>query len=517
MVKKKMYQRIQKLKKQGYSKTEISTELKIDPATVRKYYNMNPDTYQRYLGDVQERKKSFDAYAEEIQQIYDLNDSKRLNMAAVYDYLEEKYGELPGNEQTLRNHIRYLIRIGRLDLTNRIRLYEKVDTLPYGKQLQIDFGVHKSDQGLKLYIFAAVLSASRYKYIAFQDQPFTTMHVIAHLLDCFDYLGGIPEELVIDQDSIMVASENYGNIMFTEKFSLFIEEMRLRMYVCRKSDPESKGKIENVIKYVKYNFLQVRSFATLEEAQESLSKWLKRRGNGKISQATKLVPLHEIEEERKHLRPLKNSLFRKESLLGREIRLVSDKSYIMVDTNEYSVPVAYRNRTVEIYKTDRELHVYDEKTRSEIASHCISPLSGQRIHNRDHFRSKTLDIDALHQQIRELHSFETWIKFVELNLAKFKRYSRDQCMLAKTHFQEIEDEHILEMAVEYCLENNTVSMTELRDTYQHMLKEHHQEQDAIHQALLRAFSQVKPAAPQVSTRRVADYEKLVGSGSGGKK
>ena len=51
----------------------------------------------------------------------------------------------------------------------------------------------------------------------------------------------------------MVVSENAGDIIYTDDFKYFIEEQELRMYVCRASDPETKGKIENLIKYVKRN------------------------------------------------------------------------------------------------------------------------------------------------------------------------------------------------------------------------------------------------------------------------
>jgi transposase len=509
MVKKKMYKRIQTLKRRGHSKTEIAAALNIDPATVRKYYDMGPDEYHKYLQQVIERKKSFEAYEEEIKELYSMNDFKKLNMAAVYDYLEERYGKLPGNEQTLRNYIHYLVKNEVLVLTNKQRMYSRVDPLPYGKQLQIDFGEYTTKRGWKLYIFGAVLSASRFKYIAFQDHPFRTIDVIYHLLDCFDYLGGMPEELVIDQDSVLVVSENYGNIVYTRQFSQFIDEMELKMYVCRKSDPESKGKIENVIKFVKYNFLQVRDFEGVEEARESLTKWLKRRGNGKISQATKKVPLYEIEEERNHLRPLQNSLFRKNALVGREMRLVSEKSYIMVAANEYSVPQQYRNRTVEIYLTPHEVYIYDEKTGREIACHTLSPLTGKRVQNRDHFRSKTFPIEELHRKTMQLYTFESWKLFIHLNVKAFKRYSRDQCMLAGKYFKKVEDESILEMAVEYCLENNTYSMTELKDTYDYMLTQHTQEQQLIHQAVLGALRTTRPEALTVSKRRVEEYETLV--------
>ena len=58
----------------------------------------------------------------------------------------------------------------------------------------------------------------------------------------------------------MVVSENRGDIIYTKDFKQFIEEMDLNMYVCRKSDPESKGKIENLIKFIKRNFLRIRDF-----------------------------------------------------------------------------------------------------------------------------------------------------------------------------------------------------------------------------------------------------------------
>ena len=323
-----MYQKIQKCKRQGLLKVEISRKLDLDPGTVAKYYDMSESEYLERQQSNKYRDKVFDQYKESILEVYRENDCEKLPMAAVFDYLEEKHGQLPGNEQTFRNYIIYLSDINQLKFNEKIRMYKKVPELPYGKQLQIDFGEHKMRSGLKLYIFAAVLSRSRFKYIAFQDKPFTTLDLIFHLLNCFEYIGGIPEEIVIDQDSVMVVSENHGDIIYTKDFAYFIQEMGLRMYVCRKADPETKGKIENLIGFVKKNFLSVRVFKMLEEAQESLEKWLIRRANGKISQATKRIPAEMMEEEREYLRPVKNSIYRKGSIIGREERKADDDALI---------------------------------------------------------------------------------------------------------------------------------------------------------------------------------------------
>ena len=200
MVKKAMYQKILQLKLQGYPQTVIAEKLNIDRKTVWKYWKMSEERFRERRQSYLCREKSFASYKDEILEIYKNNDFERLPMSSVYDYLEELYDELPGTEKTLRNYIHYLYMTNQLEFCSPLRCYQKVAEQPYGKQLQVDFGEYRTRSRCKLYIFAAVLAASRYKYVRFQGHPFTTLKVIAHLLACFDCLSGMPEELVIDQD-----------------------------------------------------------------------------------------------------------------------------------------------------------------------------------------------------------------------------------------------------------------------------------------------------------------------------
>jgi transposase len=465
MVKKDMYREIVKLKDQGYSRLGASQKLKIDRKTVRKYWDMSEDEYRKLRVSYLYRDKDFEAYRDEILEIYQANEFEKLPMSSVYDYLEELYGQLPATEKTLRNYIHYLHVTNQLEFRDQQRCYRQVAEQPYGKQLQIDFGEYTTRTGYKLYIFASVLSASRYKYVVFQERPFTTVDVIDHLLACFDFLGGIPKELVIDQDSVLVVSENHGDIIYTKKFRSFIDEMELAMYVCRKADPESKGKIENVIKFVKYNFLASRDFDDLDEANRRLSEWLVRRANGKISQATKRMPAEMFEEEKPRLRALKNSIFRKNSLKGREDRRVDDKSFISVNGSQYSVPTRYRNKTVEIYRTNDDLFIFDAAGGEEICRHSQTPLPGQKVVSREHFRQLETSTRQLKDDVLALFTFASWKRFVEQNFKVFPRYVRDQCLLALKHFGESTDQALLGEAVQFCLSNDTLSMTDLFDAY----------------------------------------------------
>ena len=350
------------------------------------YFQMEEEEFQAYRKAHMFRDKVFAEYKEDIVEVYEKNEFKKLNMTSVYDFLEKKYGQLPWAEKTLRNYVNYLIETEKLSLDENIRIYRKVPELPFGKQMQLDFGQYMCGSGLKLFIFAAVLSSSRYKYVIFQDHPFKTKEVIDHLLNCFDYYGGMPKELVIDQDSLMVVSENAGDIIYTDDFKYFIQEQETSMYVCRASDPETKGKVESLVKYVKCNFLNIRDFKSIDEANESVFRWLKRRANGKISQATMKIPAMLIEHEREALRPLRNSIFRKDSLLGRDDRSVNEKACISVDSCLYQLPSKYRNKTVEIYETRQKLFIFDVYSGEEIVAYEISLIPGQLICKREYKR-----------------------------------------------------------------------------------------------------------------------------------
>ena len=208
-----------------------------------------------------------------------------------------------------------------------------------GSQMQVDFGVEKDSYEKPVYIFAALLSHSRYRYVAVQERPFTTIDVILHLLDCFIAFGGKPQEMVIDQDAVLVVSENGGDIIYTHAFRAFIEEQQLSMRVCRKADPESKGKVENLVGFVKSSFFSARTFSSFEQIPAALSQWLRRRANGQITQATGKIPAVMLEEEQKALRVVRRSVFEKERRSERDPRKADEKGLISVMGNRYSVPV----------------------------------------------------------------------------------------------------------------------------------------------------------------------------------
>lgn len=175
-----------------------------------------------------------------------------------------------------------------------------------GEQMQVDFGQTWQEtpnkRKVKLYFIAFVLSHSRYKYMEWLDRPFTTRDVINAHENAFCWFEGIPHEIVYDQDSLIVVSENGGDLILTKEFESYRQERRLKLRVCRKADPESKGQIENVVGYMKHNFAEHRLFTNIDRWNEDGWRWLNRTGNYKIHHTTKKRPVEVFQEEKTTLK-----------------------------------------------------------------------------------------------------------------------------------------------------------------------------------------------------------------------
>ncbi len=93
----------------------------------------------------------------------------------------------------------------------------------------------------------------------------------------------------------------------TEAFRKYAEYRGFKLHFCRKSDPQSKGKVENVVKYNKYNFLRGRIFVNIDVLNGQNIAWHKRTANAKVHSTTKKIPYQEWLIEKSYLRPVMDS------------------------------------------------------------------------------------------------------------------------------------------------------------------------------------------------------------------
>lgn len=280
---------IQKLKKQGFRIRRIAKKLGISRTTVYKYLEKSPEEMSLWMASTKTRKKKLDPYELLIHTW--LTEHPDLSAAQVHDWLLERYDNLKVGESTVRSYVKELREKYSIPKTEEKRIYQAIPDPPMGQQAQIDFGQTKQKKTdgsmVTLNFICFVLSHSRYKYVEWLDRPFTTKDVIRSHENAFQYFGGIPYELIYDQDSLLVVSENAGDIILTAEFQSYCEERKLNLSICRKADPESKGRIENVVGYVKKNFAKNRVYTNLDKWNEQCLAWLARTGNKKIHNTTK--------------------------------------------------------------------------------------------------------------------------------------------------------------------------------------------------------------------------------------
>lgn len=376
-------------------------------------------------------------------------------------------------DRTLRLYVSDLREGYNLPKAPCTRQYEEVPELPMGYQAQVDFGeiwLSKCDGSkIKVYCFAMVLSHSRYKFLWWRDKPFTTLSLIDAHNKAFEYFGGMPKEIVYDQDRILAVSENNGDVIYTEEFQNYISSMRFKTRLCRAYDPESKGKIEAVVKFAKYNFAKHRVLEDINSFNEDSFKGLDKTGNAKVHEITRKVPKEVFTLEKEHLLKVPNS-FENIQLNNSLTYFVRKNNTILYKQNRYQVPKGtYRpGKEVNLIITHDKMDIVDLDTGEIIVTHKISNQRGKliQIYHPEREKSKTKD-EMYDKAFKALEMSEDAKELLD-NIRKEKeRYCRDQFGLIITIVKDY-NKTLIRQALEYCVKRKLFSAGMFKDTLEYL-------------------------------------------------
>ncbi len=450
-----IYFEIKQMLRDKFSVSQISRELDVSRTTVYFYKAMNEEAFLAWIAKIHQKTHKLSAYETAIQGR--LEKYPDLSSYQIHDWLLEHYPNVEVSRRTVSNFVTYLrskYNLPKPPKTPKSRRdYSLVEELDYGFQAQMDFGVYKMKRSdgsrVKVYFMVMVLSRSRFKHVFFRSAPFTTQAVVEAHEEAFAYLGGIPQQMVYDQDKLMVVSENQGDILFTFIFQAYIQQRKFDIYLCRKSDPETKGKIENVVRYVKSSFLKNRLYINDEVLNRQGLAWLARTGNGQVHGTTKKVPAQEWQIEREHLQAFKPLNIGE---LMRPVYTVRKDNSIAYKGNFYSLPQGTyqgRNTKVGVEIKEGRLIIYNAQ-KQIISRHELCLDKGKVIVNRNHSRDKSEKIkDLMNQTAGEFTDSSMALKyFTELKKVK-RRYMRDQLLLIGKIVKE-QDQQSLDQALAFC-------------------------------------------------------------------
>jgi len=433
--------------------------------------------------------------------------------AQVHDWLKEHFKDLQDvDAKTVFNFVMFIRTKHGIPKPFNHRDYEKVPELPYGQQTQVDFGEYNmtADEGKrkKIYFICFVLSRSRMKYTYYSDKPFTTIVAIFAHERAIAFFGGITVVFVYDQDTLFLVDENKGDLILTEAFRKYAEYRGFKLHFCRKSDPESKGKVENVIKYHKHNFLRGRIFINISVLNGQGMDWLERTANAKVHSTTKKVPFEEWLIEREYLRPVVGRFEPEAALDTRDVRkdntIPYKGNYYRVPRGTYKPP----KTIVRIEATDdKRLIIYNAEN-DKIAAHPIYQGKGKTIGGSNYHRDLTTTIDQMIDELSSQFSNPEKTKEYMLQIRKDKpRYIRDQLQIIKKLTGVFEME-IIQQAITFCLENRIYRATDLESIAKGINVKQYQE-DTIEDPIIIKTINRKAEMIVPDKSKISDYQSLM--------
>ncbi|MDX8408254.1 MAG: IS21 family transposase, partial [Mariprofundaceae bacterium] len=368
--------------------------------TVRKYLGMEEEAISVYLSNTG-RQKKLDDYRDYI--VHLLETFPLLSAVKIQRKLQNKYSELGLSSRTIR---RYVKQLKETVAGKQLRQYQPIlDHVP-GEQCQVDPGELRGVliNGLEatIHFVVFVLSFSRLMYVALSPKPINTERFIQMHDAAFRYFDGVTAECVYDQTKLVVIKEEYRELTVNARFHEYASHAGFRIHACEGYDPESKGKVEAGVKYVKGNSLYGETFVNWSALESYMADWLDTVANQRIHATTGKVPqTHYDDLERGHMKPYLSpkSVHSNGQML---VRKADKTGLISFKANKYSVPMIYQRGNVAVDSIGDQLHIYDLETGEEVATHTLTTGKGKIIKNTHHYRDPAVRIDKLEQALHSL-------------------------------------------------------------------------------------------------------------------
>jgi hypothetical protein len=425
---------------------------------------MNESEYEQFINNQCDRKKDL-LYFEEFVKAR-LEQFQDTSASQMHDWLKEKHESFPKvSSKTIYNFVMWVRQKYNLPKISPQREYMIVEELPYGKQAQVDFGEYNMRDGnhkrVKVWFFLIVLSRSRFKYIWFSEHPFTSELAIGAHEKAFACFEGIPDQVVYDQDKVFIVDENRGDLILTNAFRAYTKERSFALHFCRKADPESKGKIENGVRYVKQNFLYNRPFYNIETLNDEAIAWLGRTANIMPHGRTMKPPRDEWVIEKPFLKPY--TLFVIEPLQSMPYTVRKDNA-ISWKGNFYALPLGtYKGRGSQVcVKKDNNEILISDLSGKELCRHTIPCGKGQVVTNTDLRRDKSGAIDEIIGQVSQMFDDpQSARQYLETIHGEKPRYIRDQIILIRQTIEKYEKQAVNE-ALAYCCQNGIYSAVDFK-------------------------------------------------------
>jgi hypothetical protein len=214
----------------------------------------------------------------------------------------------------------------------------------------------------------------------------------------FQYFGGVPEEILYDRTkTVWLRDDERGDPVFHPGLVNFAEHYGFRPRLCRGYRPQTKGKVESGIGYVRKNFWpRVRDYRQANDLLDLRRRWLDETCNVRVYGTTGERPVDRLPKEGLKL-AVGIPAYR---ALVLERRRVARDCFVSYAGSSYSAPAEYAGREVWVRQTEDRLLICDRD--QVVADHPLAARTYERRVIRAHFEGLSARRDRrLRQEAEE--------------------------------------------------------------------------------------------------------------------
>lgn len=355
---------------QGQSIRQVSRETGISRNTIKRYLR---DGEQPHKGNGKRLGSKLDSFKDVIdtlmgQGIY--------NCQVILERIQDLGYQ--GGVTILKDYVKTK-RPPAVKVAPAVQRYET----PAGQQAQMDWGIMKYTdlwgEIRKVSVFVIVLGHSRACYIEFCRRC-DMSSLLRCLVHAFEYFGGVPKVVLTDHMKTVIESSDHGTPLWQETFLRFATDMGFVPKVCRVRRPQTKGKVERLVHYVRDNFLPGRQFTDFGDLQAQAEGWCDKVNRRKHA-TTGEKPLTLLKKE--GLLPLPEPSICEQYRW--EKRRVDRESFISFDGTKYGVGWRHVGQTLKVSQLGGRIILLDDGG-TVVQEHDVCFQSRRHVYAKDQYQ-----------------------------------------------------------------------------------------------------------------------------------
>lgn len=353
------------LLERGWSRRRIAAELGMSRNTLSRY--LAQGEWQPY--STANRCGQLDGYREWLQQQFEQHHGNA-------EVVRQELVKQKGIRVSLRT-VERAVQVWREALRQSAQATVRYETRP-GKQLQADFGelwVPIGGERVKVHLCVLTLGYSRRQVIrVYRHQK--QRHWLQALEEAFRFWEGIPQQVLVDNAKALITLNNprTGELVINPTFAAFARHWGFTPKACWPNRPQTKGKDERGVGYVKRSGIAGHRFDTWGQMEAHLEWWNREIADLRVHGTTGELPLVRFERDEASALMALND---KPSYLAEQefSRRVARDCCVQVEGNWYSVPAALVRQNVMVQIRNQQVVI---RQGGRIVAHHTRQAANQR-------------------------------------------------------------------------------------------------------------------------------------------